>query len=665
MKEKFYITTPIYYPSGKWHLGTCYTTVVCDAIARFKRMCDIDVFYLTGTDEHGQKIEKIADEKGIKPKEFVDDQVKNLQDLWKLLGISYDKFIRTTDEYHEKAVQKIFQKLYDQGDIYKGEYEGWYCTPCESFWTESQLVDGKCPDCGREVELTKESSYFFRLSKYQDRLIKLIENNPDFLQPKSRQNEMLNNFLRKGLQDLAVSRTSFKWGIPVPFDKDHVIYVWIDALTNYITALGYMGDDTTLFDKYWPADIHMMGKEIVRFHSIIWPAILMALGLPVPKKVYGHGWMLLGSDKISKSKGNVVDPVILSNRYGVDAVRYYLLREIPFGSDGIYTNSNFLNRINADLCNSLGNLLSRSTAMVNQFCSGILPECGKLDAYGEELKSMVNGLLEKVTYDMDKLLVPEALQNIFNVINRANKYIDETSPWLLAKDPNKKDELNTVLYTLIDTLRVVGIVLLPFLPATAKKVLCDIGVTEPKLFEDKCEFGKSLNGTVIIKGEALFPRLKIDKELEFMSKISEGNEKKTEASNEATPKSDTTKEAKKENIAENAEDTENKPIISIDDFAKIELKVGKVLTCEKVQSSRKLLHLTVDTGDKIRSIASGVSKWYEPSELIGQEVIVVTNLATATLGGIKSEGMILFADDGENVIAVSPTKPLGAGSRVK
>ena len=474
MKEKFYITTPIYYPSGKWHIGTCYTTVVCDAIARFKRMSGYDVFYLTGTDEHGQKIEKVAKEHGESPKSFVDKQVATLKELWKKLDISYDKFIRTTDEYHEKAVQKIFAKLYEKGDIYKSEYEGWYCTPCESFWTKTQLSDGKCPDCGREVELTKESSYFFRMSKYKDRLIDLIENNDEFLQPKSRRNEMLNNFLKAGLQDLAVSRTSFKWGVPVPFDKDHVVYVWLDALTNYITALGYGTDDESLFRKYWPADVHMMGKEIVRFHSIIWPALLMALDLPLPKKVYGHGWLLLGSDKISKSKGNVVDPVVLSDRYGVDAVRYYLLREVPFGSDGMFTNYAFLSRINADLCNSLGNLLSRTTAMVNQYFGGRLPVTDKKTAYDAEIEKEINGLQGKMSENIDNLLIPEALEDVFALIGRANKYIDETMPWTLAKDENRREELKSVMYHLIEVLRVAGLALMPFLPETAKRILSDV-----------------------------------------------------------------------------------------------------------------------------------------------------------------------------------------------
>ncbi|MGI6133318.1 MAG: methionine--tRNA ligase, partial [Christensenellales bacterium] len=513
MNPKFYITTPIYYPSGKWHLGTCYTTVVCDALARFKRMQGYDVFYLTGTDEHGQKIEKAALSQGVDVKEYVDKQVDSLKKIWDLLGISYDKFIRTTDDYHEKAVRKIFKILYDKGDIYKSEYEGWYCTPCESFWTKTQLVDGKCPDCGREVELTKESSYFFRLSKYQDRLIDLIENNPEFLQPKSRRKEMINNFLKVGLQDLAVSRTSFKWGVKVPFDEEHIIYVWIDALTNYITALGYMGDDDSLFKKFWPADVHMMGKEIIRFHSIIWPALLMALDIPLPKKVYGHGWLLFGNDKISKSKGNIIDPVILSNRYKVDSVRYYLLREIPFGQDGAFTNYAFLSRINADLCNSLGNLLSRSTAMVNQYFDGILPQPSIEEDIDKELKDMANALYEKVVDLNDNLLIPEALSEIWNLINRANKYIDETTPWILARDKQNYGRLGAVLYNLIECLRIAGTLLLPYLPQTGSRILQDIGIGEVKTFEGNTKFGLLKGGERIIKSQPLFPRINIDKEL--------------------------------------------------------------------------------------------------------------------------------------------------------
>jgi len=655
MKEKFYITTPIYYPSGKWHLGTCYTTVVCDAIARFKRLDGYDVFYLTGTDEHGQKIEKYASAAGVQPKEYVDKIVEELKKLWEKLDISYDKFIRTTDEQHENAVKKIFNKLYEKGDIYKSEYEGWYCTPCESFWTETQLVDGKCPDCGRPVEKTKESSYFFRLSKYRDKITELIEKNPDFLQPKPRQNEMLNNFLKKGLQDLAVSRTSFKWGIPVPFDKDHVIYVWVDALSNYITALGYGLEDETLFEKYWPADLHMIGKEIVRFHSIIWPAILMALDLPLPKKVYGHGWLMFGNDKISKSKGGgaVADPFVLADRYGVDAVRYYLLREVPFGADGNYTNSAFLMRINADLCNTLGNLLSRTTAMVNQYFGGILPIEREETQFDAPLRNAIDGLLSKVRKNIDELLIPEALSNIFAVAERANKYIDETTPWILAKDENRKKELGGVLYNLCEALRVIGTVLQAFLPETAKKILADVGENCGNDFT-KAKYGVLKGGEKIVKSEPIFTRWKLDTELKEMEKIAA-----------AANKAEKTEKSEKTDKPDKGENKEMKEEITIEDFDKIELKVGKILTAEKVEKSKKLLHFTVDTGDRVRSIVSGVAKFYTPEEMVGKEVVVVTNLKPATLGGVLSEGMILFGESADGTLAaVSPEKSIGAGSTV-
>ena len=655
MKEKFYITTPIYYPSGAWHIGTCYTTIVCDALARFKRMDGYDVFYLTGTDEHGQKIEKIAAAAGEDTKKFVDKRVENLVKRWKRLNISYDKFIRTTDEQHEKAVQKIFTKLYEQGDIYKSEYEGWYCTPCESFWTKTQLKDGKCPDCGREVELTRESSYFFRLSKYRDKLIDLIENDPDFLQPKSRRNEMLNNFLKAGLTDLAVSRTSFKWGIPVPFDPEHVVYVWVDALTNYITALGYMSDDDELFKKYWPADLHMMGKEIVRFHSIIWPAMLMALGLPLPKKVYGHGWLMLGSDKISKSKGNIVDPFILSDRYGVDAVRYYLLREVPFGSDGAYSNYSFLSRINADLCNSLGNLLSRTTAMINQYFGGKIPAEREATEFDAEPENLINGLYGKVKKYMDELLVPEALNEIFTLVNRANKYIDETTPWLLAKDEGKKARLANVLYHLAETLRVAGVMLEAFLPETAGKILADLGTEVCDCFEGNVSYGKLSGEETFVKSAPLFPRIDVNKELANMEKIALEAEKSKEERKE---------EKKEEKFVEPKKDEPVKAEIGIDDFAKIELKIGKILTAEKVEKSKKLLHFTVDTGDRVRSIVSGVAKYFTPEEMVGKEVVVVANLKPATLGGVLSEGMILFAENADGLATVEPGKPMGGGSTV-
>jgi methionyl-tRNA synthetase len=647
-KKKFYITTPIYYPSGKWHLGTCYTTVVCDALSRFKRMDGFDVFYLTGTDEHGQKIEKTAQSKNIPVKEYLDKQVATLVELWKLLGIKYDKFIRTTDKYHEEAVQKIFTRLYEKGDIYKSNYEGWYCTPCESFWTKSQLVDGKCPDCGREVELTKEESYFFRLSKYQDKLIELIENNPDFLQPKSRQNEMLNNFLRPGLQDLCVSRTSFKWGIEVPFDKNHVVYVWLDALTNYITALGYGGGDTTLFDRYWPADVHMMGKEIVRFHSIIWPAILMALDVPLPKQVYGHGWLLLGSDKISKSKGNIIDPFELSARYSVDAVRYYLLREVPFGNDGMYSNRAFLSRRNTDLCNSLGNLVSRTTAMIAQYFDGILPAPAcPVDAEDKELIEIGNGLLYAVRENMDKLLVPEALAEIFRLINRANKYIDETAPWTLAKDESKRGRLATVLYNLAESIRLAAVMLSPFILDAPARILSYLGETIPTEFGKNAVFGCLNPGIRIQKADKLFERIDIDKELEQIEK------RLAEA------------EAPKVSPIAQTPEAPVRPQINIDDFAKVQLRTGKILSAEKLPKSNKLLKFKVDMGGgEVRQILSGIAKYYDPSGMVGKNVIVVANLAPARLCGELSEGMLLCAEDESGVVLLSPERDVNAGSPV-
>ncbi len=644
MKEKFYITTPIYYPSGNWHLGHCYTTVICDAIARFKRMDGFDVFFLTGTDEHGVKIEKRAAENNTTPKAFVDALVGNIKELWKTLGISYDKFIRTTDDYHVEAVQKIFKKLYDNGDIYKAEYEGMYCTPCESFWTESQLVDGKCPDCGRPVEKAKEESYFFRLSKYQDKLIELYQNNPEFISPKSRMNEMINNFIKPGLQDLCVSRTSFKWGIPVSFDDKHVIYVWIDALTNYITALGYEGKDDSLFKKYWPADLHMVGKEIVRFHTIIWPAILMALGVELPKKVYGHGWLLIGGDKMSKSKGNVVDPFVLSERYGVDAVRYFLLREVPFGSDGVYTNEALLNRTNADLANDLGNLVSRTTAMITQYFGGIIPDGSYREEIDNELVSLCEEALEKVRRDVDNLLIPESLVEIFKLIQRANKYIDETTPWILAKDESKKQRLGTVLYNLAETIRISAVLLSPFMPDTAQRIFDDLQLGKlPDSFDSVKTFGLLESGKPVVKGKALFPRIDVKKELVELEKLAEKHEKKQEKP---------------------AESNEEKGLISIDDFSKIELATAKVLTCEKVEKSDKLLKLTLDVGGKQRTVVSGIAQYYTPEYMAGKTVVIVKNLKPVKLKGILSEGMILCASNGKDVVFVSPEKEIESGSGV-
>ena len=639
MKQKYYITTPIYYPSGNWHLGHCYTTVICDAIARFRRMDGYDVFFLTGTDEHGVKIEKRAAENNTTPQAFVDKLVGDIKRLWEKLNISYDKFIRTTDDYHVKAVQKIFKQLYDQGDIYKAEYEGMYCTPCESFWTESQLVDGKCPDCGRPVEKAKEESYFFRLSKYQDRLIELYKNNPSFISPKSRMNEMINNFIKPGLQDLCVSRTSFKWGIPVTFDDKHVIYVWIDALTNYITALGYGGDDDSLFKKYWPADLHMVGKEIVRFHTIIWPALLMALGLELPKEVYGHGWLLIGGDKMSKSKGNVVDPFILSDRYGVDAVRYFLLREVPFGSDGVYTNEALITRTNADLANDLGNLVSRTTAMITQYFGGKVPAPTKAEEIDGELISMSVAALGKVRENVENLLIPESLSEIFRLIQRANKYIDETMPWALAKDPDKRERLATVLYNLAEVIRVSAVLISPFMPDTARKIYDHLCLGElPSDFESVKTFGGLPVGGDVVKGEALFPRRDVKKELAELEKLAESADKK--------------------------EEKKDGEYITIDDFSKVKLAAAKVLACEKVEGSDKLLKMTLDAGGETRVVVSGIARHYSPEYMVGKTVVIVKNLKPAKLKGITSEGMILCASDGKDVVFVSPEKEVAPGSEV-
>ena len=647
MKDKFYITTPIYYPSGNWHLGTCYTTVICDALARFKRMQGKDVFYLTGTDEHGQKIEKVAESAGITPKEYVDKQVDILKNVWKTLNISYDKFIRTTDKEHEEAVSKIFKKLYDKGDIYKSEYEGWYCVPCESFWTKTQLKDGKCPDCGRDVELTKESSYFFRLSKYQDKLINLLENNPEFLQPKSRQNEMLNNFLRPGLQDLCVSRSSFKWGIPVPVDPEHVIYVWIDALSNYITALGYLSDDDSKFKKYWPADIHMMGKEIVRFHSIIWPAILMALDLPLPKKVYGHGWLIMDGGKMSKSKGNIADPIELTRRYGADAIRYFLLREIPFGQDGSYSNRALLTRINADLVNDYGNLVSRTSAMIVQYFNGVMPmKPTKVLAEDKELIEIAESLYNKVADYMDALDAPNALNEIWKLFIRANKYIDETMPWVLNKNGDK-ERLGAVLYNLAEAIRIGSVLLQPYLTETPEKAFTAFSTpSELKTFDSILKFGAIKGGETVTKAEHVFDRIDIDKELADMDKYIEEQEKAKEAT-------------KAENVVKIDE-------ITIDDFAKLDLRVAKVVTAEKVEKADKLLKLTLELNGATRTVVSGIAKWYTPDDLVGASVVVVANLKPVKLRGIESMGMILCAEDDEgNLSIVAPVKNIKSGSKVR
>lgn len=679
MKEKnkkYYITTPIYYPSGKWHLGHSYTTVCCDALARYKRMRGFDVFYLTGTDEHGQKIEKRAAEAGVTPKAFVDALVDNIKELWSLLDISYDKFIRTTDGYHVKAVQKIFKQLYDQGDIYKSRYKGKYCTPCESFWTESQLVDGKCPDCGREVSDAEEESYFFRLSKYQDRIKKLLTET-DFLEPRSRVNEMVNNFIKDGLNDVAVSRTAFKWGIPVEFDPGHIVYVWIDALSNYITALGYGSDDTSLFDKYWPADLHMVGKEIVRFHTIIWPAILMALNLPLPKKVYGHGWLLLGGDKMSKSKGNVVDPFILEKRYGVDAIRYYILREIPFGSDGVYTNEAFIGRFNQDLCNDLGNLTRRTLAMNKQYFDGKVDDSGEKGEFDDDFIAEINALDKKLDEDIDKLNLSRALEDIFAVIDKANKYIDNTRPWVLSKSEESKNRLKAVLYNLTEAIRVCSTALMPFITRTPKLIFEGLGLKAPEVFGNDLKWGAVKKYETHETG-ILFPRLDEKKELIELDKIAaaaEKAEKKEEKKAESVVKGDASAKDKtavpaKEKAPETVKTDEDnqEEYVTADEFFRTKLVVGEVIACEKVEKADRLLKSTVKIGEEVRAIVSGIAKFYTPEEMVGKRVVVVKNLAPRKIRGIESRGMLLCAVSGEGeneqLCLVRPEKLMDGGSEV-
>ncbi|HBI03146.1 MAG TPA: methionine--tRNA ligase [Paenibacillaceae bacterium] len=651
-KETYYITTPIYYPSNKLHIGNAYTTIACDAMARYKRLKGFDVYYLTGTDEHGQKLQKRAEEEGLTPLGFIDPIVDWIKDLWGKLDISYDDFIRTTESRHEEVVKKIFEKLEEKGDIYLGEYEGYYCVPCEAFWTEYQSKkDGQhiCPDCNREVSLVKEQSYFFRMSNYQDRLLQYIEEHPEFIQPESRRNEMVNNFLKPGLEDLCVSRTTFDWGIPVPGNPKHVIYVWLDALANYITALGYTSEDDSKYQKYWPADVHMIGKDILRFHTIYWPIILMALDVPLPKKVFGHGWLLMPDGKMSKSKGNVIDPKFLIDRYGSDGIRYFLLREIAFGQDGVFTPEVFIQRLNFDLANDLGNLVSRTIAMIEKYFDGVVPAPGAEEGVDASLKEVARQAVIGLEDNMDEMRFGNALSQLWELVSRTNKYIDETMPWALAKDEEKKERLGTVMYNLVESIRITSIALQPFLTKAPEKIWEQLGLTPQQGitdWESMRAWGQFQPGVKVEKGEALFPRLDLEKEIAVIDESTAASRKQQEQKQEKQEKPQ----------------AESKPLIQIDDFAKVELRVAQVLEAEKVPKADKLLKLQLDLGYETRQVVSGIAKFYQPDELVGKKVICVTNLAPVKLRGVESNGMILAASEGDQLTlaAVPETMPNGA-----
>ena len=653
-KKPYYITTAIAYTSGKPHIGNTYEIVLADSIARYKRMQGYDVRFQTGTDEHGQKIEIKAAEAGVTPKQFVDNVAGEIKRIWDLMNTSYDKFIRTTDEYHEKQVQKIFKKLYDKGDIYKGHYEGMYCTPCESFWTESQLVDGKCPDCGREVKPAKEEAYFFKMSKYADRLIDYINEHPEFIQPVSRKNEMMNNFLLPGLQDLCVSRTSFKWGIPVDFDDRHVVYVWLDALTNYITGLGYDcdGANDELFKKYWPADLHLIGKDIIRFHTIYWPIFLMALDLPLPKQVFGHPWLLQGGDKMSKSKGNVIYADDMADMFGVDAVRYFVLHEMPFENDGVITWELVVERLNSELANTLGNLVNRTISMSNKYFGGVVTDKGVTAEVDDDLKNTILEAVKKVDAKMNDLRVADAITETFNIFKRCNKYIDETMPWALAKDETQVDRLSTVLYNLVEGISIGAALLEPFMPETTAKIRKQLNAPELTL-EDLTKFGNYVSGTKVTDApEILFARLDIN---EIMPKVEEIRAKQRAQAG-----------VTEEPQAEAGIDVEKKPEISIDDFMKIQLRVGEILKCEEVPKSKKLLCSQVKIGSEVKQIVSGIKQHYSAEEMVGKKVVVVANLKPAKLAGVLSEGMLLCAEDAEgNLSLLTPEKDIPNGAEIR